>query len=73
MVLCPLALTAMVLFLPGGVIPQEVARRKLYSLYPSYVRYTADTPTFFPFSFARNALSACAPRLSEFVCLEVSD
>ena len=72
-VACPLLLTAMILFLPGGVIPQEIARRKLYCLYPSYVRYTTDTPTFFPFPLARSTLGACAPRISELVCLEVSD
>jgi hypothetical protein len=70
-VLCPLALTIMLLCLPGGLVPQELARRRLYSMYPSYVRYTADTPTLFPLPLARHALRTCTPRCADVLCVEM--
>lgn len=70
-VACPVVLTVMILFFPGGVLSQEVERGKLYGMYPSYVRYVQTVPVLFPLPFLRRWLSGCWKKGSDTACLEM--
>lgn len=69
-VLCPLALTALILCFPGGVLSQELERQRAYALYPSYSRYAELTPVLVPLPWAKRLLEAGSPRAGAVLCLD---
>jgi len=71
-VLSPVALTVLVLFFPGGVLTQELSRNAQYGLYPAYALYRKETPLFFPCPGVFRCFSACAPRATNILCLELT-
>jgi hypothetical protein len=50
---------------------QEMARGKMYGLYPAYVLYRNLTPAFFPAPWVRHALGRVAPTCADAACLEM--
>jgi len=69
--LCPLALTFLIILLPGGVATQEMERNKLYELYPSYQMYKSTTPVLFPAKFLYTHLKSMAPHFASVACAEL--
>jgi steroid 5-alpha reductase family enzyme len=69
-VICPAMLTVLVVFFPGGVCSQDAARKRLYGLYPAYVRYKEATPALIPLPLVRRCVAGCSPAAAEVACFE---
>jgi len=67
---CPIALTVLLVFFPGGVFSREIERQKKYALFPAYSIYRERTPVLFPLPFVSRALQCVSRRLANAVCLE---